>query len=222
MAFRTQPSTSTLDWKRIVALSSTFTLHVAAVAVVAIPIAVPLSRVLPQVATTAIYEVKPAITLPQPPDPVPPPHVPRVHRTAVTAPPPAPAPTPSVISTTAPESLMSAPAGTGAPTSGPATGAAEAPAAGETRTLAYDGALRLRYPPGSMRQREQGTVLLRVLVDASGGVQRVEIEHSSGHPQLDTAAREAVQRAHFRPVLRDGLAVPAWGVVPIEFRLDRA
>ena len=107
------------------------------------------------------------------------------------------------------------------PATGISTGRSDAPA-GETRTLAYDGALKLRYPPMSMRQREQGTVLLRVLVDASGGVQRIEIERSSGHAQLDAAAREAVQRARFKPVLRDGQAIPAWGIVPIEFRLDRA
>ena len=40
--------------------------------------------------------------------------------------------------------------------------------------------------------------------------------------ELDAAARDAVQRARFKPVLRDGVAEPAWGVVPIEFRLDRA
>jgi protein TonB len=73
-----------------------------------------------------------------------------------------------------------------------------------------------------LRQREQGRVLLNVLVDAGGNVQRIEIARSSGHANLDAAAREAVQRAHFKPVLRDGKAISAWGMVPIEFRLDRA
>jgi protein TonB len=31
-----------------------------------------------------------------------------------------------------------------------------------------------------------------------------------------------VGKAHFRPVLANGKAVAAWGLVPIEFRLDRA
>ena len=73
----------------------------------------------------------------------------------------------------------------------------------------------------ALREHQQGRVLLRVLVDAEGRVQRIEIERGSGHAQLDMAAREAVQAAHFRPVLKDGNPVPAWGLVPIEFRLDR-
>jgi protein TonB len=103
----------------------------------------------------------------------------------------------------------------------PAIEPATTPAAGETRTLAYDGRLKLRYPPASARQREQGTVVLRVLVDTAGHAQRIEIARSSGHRRLDDAAREAVQGARFIPVLVDGHAQPAWGLVPIAFRLDR-
>ena len=72
-----------------------------------------------------------------------------------------------------------------------------------------------------MRAREQGTVVLHVLVDENGVPQRIEIARSSGHVRLDAAARESVARARFRPVMRNGVATPAWGLVPIEFRLDR-
>lgn len=88
--------------------------------------------------------------------------------------------------------------------------------------LAYDGALKLRYPPASVRAHEEGNVLLNVLVDENGNAQRVEIARSSGHAALDAAAREAISRAHFQAVLRNGVAVKAWGVVPIRFRLDEA
>jgi protein TonB len=94
-------------------------------------------------------------------------------------------------------------------------------AGGATQNLAYASPVQPRYPPGSVRAREEGTVLLRVLVDETGVPQRIEIERSSGHARLDSAAREAVSRARFRPVLRNGKAIPAWGVVPIAFRLDR-
>ena len=92
---------------------------------------------------------------------------------------------------------------------------------GATQTLAYATPLQPRYPPASVRAREQGTVMLRVLVDANGVPQRVEIARSSGHARLDAAARESVLRARFRPVMRNGEAVSAWGIVPIAFRLDR-
>jgi protein TonB len=219
MSVRADASTSSLDWQRVTALSTTFAMHVIAVAVVAIPIAMPLPRILPKVARATVFETKPPPVLPIPPEPLPLPH-PHPSHHPVVAP---PVPRVPVATTTSPiESPTATTPVASAPASAAPTNAPTSPAGGETRTLAYDSALRLRYPATSVRQREQGTVLLRVLVDAGGAVQRIEVERSSGHPQLDTAAREAVQRAHFRPVLRDGQAVPAWGIVPIEFRLDRA
>ena len=217
MSVRADASTSSLHWQRITALSTTLAMHVIAVAVVAIPIAMPLPRILPKVAQATVFEAKPPPLLPVPPEPLPFRHPRQSHHAAVAP----PVPRVPVATTTNPiesaRSLVASDPVSAVPSNAPTTSAG-----GATRTLAYDGALRLRYPPASVRQREQGTVLLRVLVDAGGAVQRIEIERSSGHPQLDTAAREAVQRMHFRPMLRDGQAVAGWGFVPIEFRLDRA
>lgn len=211
---------SSLDWQRVTALGTTVALHVVAVAIVAIPIAMPLPRIPPKFAQATVFEAKPPRSvLPIPPEPLPFPHPRQSHHPVAAS----PVPRVPVATTTNPiESAAATTLVASAPVSAAPSNAPTTPAAGATRTLAYDGALRLRYPPASVRQREQGTVLLRVLVDADGAVQRIEIERSSGHAQLDTAARETVQRAHFRPVLRDGQAVPGWGLVPIEFRLDRA
>jgi len=207
------------NWPRTVALSSTFVLHLAAIAMVAIPIAAPLMKPLAPIVTAVIFEAKPPPeVLPEPPLPVPPPRVKHVPKPEVVA--PRPAPTPAATNPLTEQTPMSTPAVADAPAAAPSTGTPDS-SAGESRMLAYDGALKLRYPPTSMSRKEQGTVLLRVLVDAAGFVQKIEIARSSGHSQLDNAARDAVQRAHFRPVLRDGEAVEAWGVVPIEFRLDR-
>jgi protein TonB len=103
----------------------------------------------------------------------------------------------------------------------PAAASGIGPASGASRTLAYDGPVELRYPRAALRRREEGTVLLSVLVDAQGRVQRIEIARSSGHARLDAAAREAVARARFKPVLQAGVAIPAWGTVPVAFKLDR-
>lgn len=219
MAVRSASPRDGFNWPRTVALSSTFVLHLAAVAVVAIPIAAPLMKPLAPIVTAVFFEAKPPPeVLPEPPLPIPPPRVKHVQKPDVVA--TRPVPTPVATNAVAEKTPMSTPAVVDSSPSTPMTGTSDA-AGGESRTLAYDGALKLRYPPTSMSRREQGTVVLRVLVDADGRVQRIEIARSSGHSQLDTAARETVLRAHFRPVLRDGLAVPAWGVVPIEFRLDR-
>jgi len=78
-----------------------------------------------------------------------------------------------------------------------------------------------RYPPQSRKLREQGLVVLRVLIDESGAPCSVEVETSSGHERLDRAAREAVSRAAFRPYVEDGLPRRAFVLIPIEFSLSR-
>ncbi|GAA0718683.1 energy transducer TonB [Dokdonella soli] len=213
-------ATRSLDWSRVTAMSTAVAAHVVAVALVAMPLALPSPRILPAAVEVALREVVPPPVVPTPPEPVAPPHVPRLHTPVATTPKASPvnavttditSPMPVSAATT---SIANAPTDI-APASAPA-------AAGETRTLAYNGALRLVYPPAAARAHEQGTVLLRVLVDVRGAAQRIEIARSSGHTQLDAAAREAVRHARFRPVLQGGQPVPAWGLVPIEFRLDRA
>jgi periplasmic protein TonB len=75
------------------------------------------------------------------------------------------------------------------------------------------------YPPESRRIREQGLVVLRVIIDESGHAKQIEIYRSSGHPRLDEAARAAVARAIFRPMIDGGVARAAAAMVPVEFSL---
>lgn len=78
-----------------------------------------------------------------------------------------------------------------------------------------------RYPPQSRKLREQGLVVLRVIVDERGAACSIEIESSSGHARLDHAAREAVSRAAFRPYVEAGSPRRALVLIPIEFSLSR-
>ena len=73
------------------------------------------------------------------------------------------------------------------------------------------------YPGESSRKRERGTVVLRVTVDSQGRPVQIEIEQSSGFDRLDIAARDAVQRALFRPHEVNGVAQAAQVLIPIEF-----
>ena len=77
-----------------------------------------------------------------------------------------------------------------------------------------------RYPSQSRKLREQGLVVLRVLIDERGRACDVAIENSSGHERLDRAALEAVARAEFRPYVEDGVARRAMVLIPIEFSLN--
>jgi protein TonB len=76
------------------------------------------------------------------------------------------------------------------------------------------------YPALSRRMGEQGKVLLRVLVNAAGAAEQVEVRTSSGSTRLDTAALDTVKRWHFLPAKQGGEAVAAWVLVPISFSLQ--
>lgn len=98
-----------------------------------------------------------------------------------------------------------------------------APETGDAQaSIDYDLAPLPPYPRAELLRGAEGTVLLRVEVDANGHVVRVEVERSSGYSRLDRAAQQHVARHwRFRPALRDGLPVAGWVRVPIDFRLDR-
>ncbi|WP_164115244.1 energy transducer TonB [Stenotrophomonas maltophilia] len=86
--------------------------------------------------------------------------------------------------------------------------------------LQYRSAPPPSYPIQSLRNHEQGTVLLRVEVDIQGQPVAVSVERSSGSRNLDQAARQQVLKHwRFEPAQRDGVAVPAIGMVPVQFSL---
>lgn len=76
------------------------------------------------------------------------------------------------------------------------------------------------YPPLARRMREQGRVVLRVLIGAEGTAADVQVRTSSGFARLDDAARETVRRWKFIPAKRGAQAVEAWVLIPISFKLE--
>jgi protein TonB len=88
--------------------------------------------------------------------------------------------------------------------------------------LEYSNAPAPAYPREQLLAGIEGTVLLQVLVDIDGRPLEVTIHRSSGNRDLDAAARRQVLRNWtFRPAMKDGRAVQAIGIVPIDFNLDR-
>jgi protein TonB len=208
--------TRELDWSRIGAWSGSLSAHMAALLLLALPMTVPSTRPVEHEIVARWIEPPPKPEeLPEPPPPKPELH--HVRRTPVHLETPQ---TPrSVAEVHAPPTEMhdAPPAHDAASTSAPP----DIGSGGATQALAYASPVQPRYPPAAAHAHEEGTVTLRVLVDVSGVPQRVEIARSSGHARLDAAAKESVERARFRPVMQNGVAVPAWGIVPIAFRLDR-
>jgi protein TonB len=78
------------------------------------------------------------------------------------------------------------------------------------------------YPPLSRREGEQGTVVLRVRVEASGLPSVVDVRTTSGFERLDKVAVATVKRWRFTPGRQGSTAVPTWVDVPITFRLEDA
>ena len=76
------------------------------------------------------------------------------------------------------------------------------------------------YPALSRRMREQGKVLVRVLVNTDGLAERIELKSSSGSTRLDQSALETVRTWKFVPARQGEQKVAAWVVVPITFTLD--
>jgi len=68
--------------------------------------------------------------------------------------------------------------------------------------------------------REEGQVLLRVLVTTDGRPGRIELNQSSGSGRLDKAAEAAVARWRFVAAKQGERAVEAWVIVPIVFKFE--
>lgn len=76
------------------------------------------------------------------------------------------------------------------------------------------------YPAMSRRLREQGKVVVDVLIGADGSAQQARLKHSSGYDRLDQAALETVQRWRYVPGRKGGVAMAMWFSVPINFVLE--
>lgn len=124
-----------------------------------------------------------------------------------------------------------APAENGAPASAPSPATGNAvPQAGRSPTPAPTTSIYIPaeyaasnrkpvYPTLSRRYGEEGTVVLRVLVNADGRAGQVEIHSSSGYKLLDQSAQQAVQGWRFAPATNNGQPVSDWFLVPIPFKL---
>lgn len=78
---------------------------------------------------------------------------------------------------------------------------------------------RPAYPSLSRRLREQGTVILEVLIKTDGSVGEVRIKESSGFKRLDETAMKAVKQWSYSPARRGNEAIEYWYLQPIEFAL---
>ena len=216
---RPQAAHPRLDLSRILGISSTLALNVLAMLALMIPMNLPTPLVLPDKAPEMFWidakEEKPK------PDPevvkiVPPqPTQKPVQRTQTITP-------PVVDQVIVDQGTIQAdpPANLPSTDVAPPTIAPSGPVQG--MRLEYASAPAPNYPRDAIRRNLQGTVMLQVLVDVDGKPLEVSVQRSSGHGVLDReAVRHVLRHWTFRPAMKDGRAVQAIGIVPIDFRLDR-
>lgn len=79
-----------------------------------------------------------------------------------------------------------------------------------------------RYPVESRHKREEGTVVLWLVISKDGRVTQVSVQQSSGFPKLDEAATAAVRKWRWSPSMREGRPVEIAGAVRIPFVLRKS
>lgn len=79
------------------------------------------------------------------------------------------------------------------------------------------GEASVRYPLDLWDEGVEGETLLRVLVNATGGVDSVEVLRSSGLAGFDSAAVKGARDFRFDPARRGERRVTAWAQVPVRF-----
>lgn len=75
------------------------------------------------------------------------------------------------------------------------------------------------YPRSALRRRQEGTVLLRVLISETGKREDIKIHSPSRYSLLNNAAVKAVKKWKFKPHLVNGRPVKSWIEIPIEFKI---
>ncbi len=77
-----------------------------------------------------------------------------------------------------------------------------------------------RYPPGLMKQRVEGAVVIVFVLDENGRVQDPRVE-SSTHPDFEQPALAALRRWRFQPGTREGEPVRSHVRQQIGFRINQ-
>jgi bla regulator protein BlaR1 len=76
------------------------------------------------------------------------------------------------------------------------------------------------YPPDAIKNRRTGTVTLGFLIEKDGTVAESKVVKSSGHTDLDEAARDGITLCKFLPAVENGKHVKEWMQMQYVWVLD--
>jgi TonB family protein len=75
-----------------------------------------------------------------------------------------------------------------------------------------------RYPAAARRMSKSAEVVVRLLVDERGKVEKVERVGAAAGLGFDEAALDAARRSSYEPASKDGVRVKAWTTIKITFK----
>lgn len=111
-----------------------------------------------------------------------------------------------------------------APVEAPTRAAPKAPPAPVENTEYHPGHIggfgRNNYPRAAKERGWEGTVKLKVHIQADGEIGEVIVLESSGHDMLDEAAVDMVKEGNATPARRGDKQVDSWVILPYRFHLE--
>jgi len=102
----------------------------------------------------------------------------------------------------------------------PLTACATAPAATEATYIFGSCPHKPIWPEAAVREKRQGSVELAFEIDADNTVLDAKVKASSGHPDLDEAARSSLAKCKFKAATRKGMPVRDWAHVTYRWTHD--
>ncbi len=178
----------------------------------------PVDMVMPTI-QGAIVMAEPEEAPPPPPEPPPPPPPPEKKPEPKPKPKPPPKAPPSERAVKAPEPEPPPPPPVVQPSEAKPAEPAPAPVQPPRADAGQLNNPAPIYPSMSRRLREEGIVVLEILIKADGTVGEIKIKNSSGFKRLDETAVKAVKRWRYQPATQGGKSIDFWYEQPLEFSL---
>jgi TonB family protein len=88
--------------------------------------------------------------------------------------------------------------------------------------LSFNSTIQPQYPQDAIKNKQQGIVILEVLVDAHGMPRKFRVNPAThAAPSLIKAATDVAMQWHFNPATKNGKPIESYARVPILFSLDK-
>jgi TonB family protein len=91
------------------------------------------------------------------------------------------------------------------------------PTHGATQDITHNSHYPPHYPQEAVKAGHYGIVTLLIFVSAKGETGEIQVDRSSGYPELDASAVDAARHWVFGPEERNGVPQSSWLRMPVTF-----